>query len=190
LSLRVLLLALFDQTIRVQKITAGKPIRLEENGDPLQFIAVRQTGPMKTIPHAWICGALALAIAALPACSLLHFKKTAKEPVKPSIEAPKLIGRIASIPADKRFVLIQGYGGGKIEAGTILTTRGPDDRSANLVATGESLGQFTAADVQSGQTGEGDAVYSRHVPKPPALPTESEPTENKEPTLPEAAPKK
>lgn len=87
--------------------------------------------------------------------------KTAKKP-----EAPKLVGRVASIPADKRFVLIQSYGKWDVETGAILTTRGPEDRSANLLATGESLGEFAAADLQSGLVEVGDAVYSRHVPKP------------------------
>jgi hypothetical protein len=91
--------------------------------------------------------------------------------------APKLIGRIASIPADKRFVLIQSYEMWTVEAGTILTTRGPDERTANLRATGEILGQFAAADLQSGTVEVGDAVYSRHVPKPP------EPTDAAGPSL-------
>jgi len=146
---------------------------------------------MKPIPMLWIC---ALALVVLPACSLAHSKIPGKEPEKATAEAPKLIGRIASIPADKRFVLIQSYGTGKIEAGTILTTRGPDERTANLVTTGESLGQFTAADVQSGLLGEGDAVYSRHIPNPAApataAPTAAEPAENQEPTVPEPALKK
>ena len=55
----------------------------------------------------------------------------------PKAEDPELVGRIASIPADKRFVLIQSYGSWNIEAGTILTTRGPDERTANLLVTGE-----------------------------------------------------
>lgn len=91
-----------------------------------------------------------------------------KEPEeKPKAEPPQLVGRIASIPADRRFVLIQSYGKWTAEPGTILTTRGADQRSANLLVTGEALGQFAAADLQSGQVELGDAVYSQHVPKPP-----------------------
>ena len=142
---------------------------------------------MKLIPMLWIC---ALALVVLPACSLVHWKKPDKPPEKATAEAPTLIGRIASIPADKRFVLIQSYGTGKIEAGTILTTRGPDERTANLVTTGESLGQFTAADVQSGLLGEGDAVYSRHIPQPATPATAAEPADNQEPTAPEPVLKK
>jgi hypothetical protein len=99
-----------------------------------------------------------------------------KEP-KPST-APKLVGRIATIPPGKQFVLIQSYGSWTIQPGTILTTRGPDSRTANLRVTGESNGQFAAADLQSGTLEVGDAVYSRHTPKPPdALPSPELPVE-------------
>ncbi|RYD19335.1 MAG: hypothetical protein EOP88_19350 [Verrucomicrobiaceae bacterium] len=80
--------------------------------------------------------------------------------------APKLVGRIASMPADKRFVLIQSYGKWETESGAILTTLGPDSRTANLRVTGEKLGEFAAADVQSGDVEKGDAVYAQFTPKP------------------------
>ena len=108
---------------------------------------------------------------ALTSCGVFKARKPAETNEKPKSEAPKLIGRIASIPADKRFVLIQSYEKWNVETGTILTTRGPDDRSANLLATGEYLGQFAAADLQSGLVEVGDAVYSRHVPKPTSSPS-------------------
>lgn len=97
-------------------------------------------------------------------------KDTEKPPQNTKTEPPKLVGRIASVPADKRFVLIQSYGPWNVESGSILTTRGPEERSANLRVTGESLGQFAAADIQSGLVEIGDAVYSRHTPKPPEPP--------------------
>jgi hypothetical protein len=120
----------------------------------------------------------------LPACSLFKSRKANTTEKKPAVEGPELVGRIASIPADKRFVLIQSYGSWKIEAGTILTTRGLEERTANLLVTGESLGQFAAADIQSGAVEIGDAVYSRHVPKaaetPAAVGTEPELPENQQ----------
>jgi hypothetical protein len=118
-----------------------------------------------------------IATLALCSCGILDNQKPATSPESKVPGAPKLIGRIASIPADKRFVLIQSYEMWTVEAGTILTTRGPDDRTANLRATGEILGQFAAADLQSGTVEVGDAVYSRHVPKPP------EPTDATAPNL-------
>ncbi len=105
--------------------------------------------------------------------------KLAEAKEKPET-GPKLIGRVASIPPDRRFVLVQSYGKWESAAGEILTTRGPEDRTANLRVTGEALGEFAAADIQSGTLEIGDAVYSRHIVKPapnPATP----------PALPEAA---
>ncbi|NJM36724.1 MAG: hypothetical protein HC845_01960 [Akkermansiaceae bacterium] len=61
---------------------------------------------------------------------------------KPKVEPPKLVGKIASIPADKRFVLIQSYGKWSCEAGQILTTRGAENRTANLRVTGEASGRI------------------------------------------------
>ena len=132
---------------------------------------------MKFRPVIWLA---ACALAALTACAVFTADphKTDKTKDKPPPEPPKLVGRIASVPADKRFVLIQSYGEWRIEAGTILTSRGADDRTANLRVTGEKLGQFAAADLQSGLVEVGDAAYSRHAPKPPAPPTASEPIEN------------
>ena len=108
------------------------------------------------------------------ACGPTKPDKPKEEATKPVVEAPKLVGRIASIPADKRFVLIQSYGKWVVESGRILTTRGPDERTANLRITGETLGEFTAADLQSGSVGVGDAVYSQHVAKPERLFTSPE----------------
>jgi hypothetical protein len=111
----------------------------------------------------------------IPACALLKKGKTGDEKPNPVAEGPKLVGRIASVPADKRFVLIQSYGKWEIESGRILTTRGLDERTANLRTTGETLGEFAAADLQSGTVEVGDAVYSQHVPKPVEAPTTAEP---------------
>jgi hypothetical protein len=108
-------------------------------------------------------------------CSCATTKK-AEEEEKPKPNPPKLVGRIASVPPDRKFVLIQSYGPWDITTGSILTTRGEQDRTANLLFTGEKLGQFAAADIQSGTVERGDAVYSQHFPKPSAgsLPAPSE----------------
>lgn len=124
---------------------------------------------------AIIPAAAGVAIALLASCSL--FQKSPKEdedPDKPKIEPPKLVGRVASIPHERKFVLIQSYGPWKSDEGAILTTRGPENRAANLRVTGEKLGDFVAADLQSGTVEIGDGVYSHHVPKPPEVPSETE----------------
>lgn len=95
-----------------------------------------------------------------------------KPPEKPEGAAvdenrPRLVGRIASIPADHKFVLIQSYGSWNVETGSILTTQGADGRAANLLATGEKLGQYAAADIQSGTLEIGDGVYTvAKIPEP------------------------
>lgn len=130
---------------------------------------------MKAIPSL-----LMIACASAAVCSCADPQSTPADPAAktaPKPQAPKLVGRVASIPADKRFVLIQSYGKWDVDTGAILTTRGPEDRSANLLATGESLGEFAAADLQSGRVEVGDAVYSRHVPKPSELLTTPETAE-------------
>ena len=88
---------------------------------------------------------------------------------------PKLVGRVASVPSDKRFVLIESYGKWDVAAGSLLTTRGADERTANLLVTGEALGQYAAADFQGGALEVGDAVYSRETRKTVSPPTESVP---------------
>jgi uncharacterized lipoprotein NlpE involved in copper resistance len=80
---------------------------------------------------------------------------------------PRLVGRVASIPADRTFVLIQSYGTWTVETGSILTTQGPEGRAANLLATGEKLGQYAAADIRTGTLEIGDGVYT--IAKAPAM---------------------
>lgn len=92
-----------------------------------------------------------------------------EEEKKPVPQGPKLVGRIASIPQGRKFVLIQSYGKWQVAPDSILTTRGPNERTANLRATGEKLGEFAAADLQAGTVEPGDAVYSQHTPNPPSF---------------------
>lgn len=132
----------------------------------------------------WLAMAIVLT---LPSCGLFHRKKT-EAPKKTEEKKPQtlLVGRIASVSADKTFVLIQSYGAWEVEAGGILTTRGPDERLANLRCTGEKLGQFVAADIQAGDPRSGDAVF--HTPNPPAKPDASPATPSTAPTSPEPKP--
>ncbi len=95
---------------------------------------------------------------------------------KPPDAVPQLVGRVASIPPGKSFLLIETFGEWRVADGAILITRGADERSANLLVTGERLGQFAAADIQAGQAQVGDAVML--LPAPPAKiepPAEEEP---------------
>lgn len=95
--------------------------------------------------------------ALLSACSLFHSKPEKKEE-KPKEPTTKLVGRVASISGDKKFVLIQSYGNWEVPAGAILTTRAGENRVSNLRCSGEKLGQFAAADIQGGMPDVGDGV--------------------------------
>lgn len=94
----------------------------------------------------------------IPSCADEPEEKPTEK--KEDTSSPKLVGRVASIPSDRKFVLIQAYGIWKVETGAILTTQGPGERAANLRATGEKLGQYAAADIQSGTLEIGDGVYT------------------------------
>ena len=85
-----------------------------------------------------------------------------KEPAKDEANGnpPKLVGRVASVPGDGGFVLIQSYGAWAVPDGEAVFSQGPDGRAANLLPTGEHLSQFVAADIRSGRAGVGDAVYA------------------------------
>jgi hypothetical protein len=75
-----------------------------------------------------------------------------------------LVGRVASMPAGRGFVLIQSYGSWAVPAGSPVFSCGDCEeggRLANLLPSGERMGQFVAADVRSGTVEIGDAVYFR-----------------------------
>ncbi len=122
------------------------------------------------------------AVLALPSCGLFHPKKS-EPPRKTEEKRPKtsLVGRIASVSNDKTFVLIQSYGEWEVEAGGILTTRGSDERLANLRCTGEKLGQFVAADIQAGDPRPGDAVFHTTKSEPSSTTTPTNDSTPKEP---------
>lgn len=91
--------------------------------------------------------------------------ETAGEEAKPTAQ---LVGRVAALPSEGGFVLIQSYGAWSVPEGSTLFSRGPEGRVANLLLTGERLNQFVAADVRSGQVAVGDAVYFSIRQKPAA----------------------
>ncbi len=108
---------------------------------------------------------------------------------------PRLVGRVASLPADGGFVLIQSYGTWSVPDGEPVFSQGPGGRAANLLPTGERLSQFVAADIRSGQVSVGDGVYTSGTkPKaanPTAKPDEkplapAKPTETARPPTPSA----
>ena len=122
-------------------------------------------------------------------CSHKSQQKPQKIDKKASVEIPKLVGKVASVPLGKGFVLIQSYQKWNIQMGEILTTRGPNKLTANLRVTGETLGEFAAADIQSGLVEVGDAVYSQHEIKSANALTHFKTTVIPSPALPVDIPK-
>ncbi len=113
------------------------------------------------------------------ACALTALAGSCAKPEAPAPppQGPRLVGRVASVSADQRFLLVECYGTWLEPEGSILTSRGDEGRTANLKVTGEILGRFAATDIESGMVKIGDAVYSRHKPKPKPAP-ETGPTPN------------
>lgn len=100
----------------------------------------------------------------IPSCANKTEKPT-EDAKKENETKPRLVGRVASIPAERKFILIQSYGTWDVPTGAILVTKGPEGRTANLRVTGEKLGQFAAADIQSGTLEIGDGAYTSITPK-------------------------
>ena len=101
---------------------------------------------------------LVLGVSLLTSCSLFD---GAADPVAEPESQPRLIGRIASVSAEKDFVLIESYGPWRVPEGGILAGSGTEGRTCNLVVTGERMGQHAAADIRSGEAKVGDSVYYR-----------------------------
>ena len=130
---------------------------------------------------------IGLACLAVASCAWSGFGKKKPKPDDTAAK-PVLVGRVASLPADRRFVLIQSYGAWNVATGSVLITRGPEARTANLLTTGETLGQFAAADLQSGTLEVGDAVFFTPPPiqkiSPATPPTTPSPPQNPPKTQP------
>jgi hypothetical protein len=124
-----------------------------------------------------IGGLILAALIGLPSCSLFGpSDKTSRK--KEEAAQTKLVGRIASVSLEGNYVMIQSYGPWNVATGSILTTQGPDNRVSNLRCSGEKLGQYSAADIQSGVPQIGDAVFttldSPSKPGNPATPKNPE----------------
>jgi hypothetical protein len=120
--------------------------------------------------------------------SCAHKEKAEETKPKTEADAMRLVARVQSRPGGKEFVLLEAYGKWTLQEGTNLLSYGTDGRTASLVTSGEKLGQFVAADVQSGQVEIGDAVYHRTKAAPSSTLTTPAPTQATPASAP-AAPK-
>ncbi len=108
----------------------------------------------------------------LPSCGLLK-KKPGSVRINPNIH---LAGRVQRVDEAAKFVLIRRYGPWRVGEGDVVESRG-EGRAANLLPTGERLGEHVAADIVSGTVGPGDGVYIRRV-TPSAKPGDSAKPDN------------
>jgi hypothetical protein len=113
------------------------------------------------------CLTTLLACAILSGCGWLKGKPKVEPTASIAPKTPQRIGQIASIGEGKKFVLIYSPEKWSFPPGTVLTTRGDLERTANLLFTGEMMGNYVAADIQAGEVAVGDAVYSP-IPETPA----------------------
>lgn len=100
------------------------------------------------------CGVLLL----LPSCGL--FKK--KPQVTLSHPKERISGRIYQVNQTEGYVLIRRYGPWRVGDEEIVESRG-EGRTANLLPSGERLGEHVAADIRSGEVKVGDGVYIRRI---------------------------
>ncbi|MEM1082893.1 MAG: hypothetical protein AAGI48_02130 [Verrucomicrobiota bacterium] len=108
----------------------------------------------------WFRLAMLACLIALPGCGF--FGDDVEEPEATAPTAPRLVGRIASVNEAQRFVLVEGFGEWRLGEGLLLSSVGPaSERTASLIASGERMGRFAAADWKSGDVQVGDQVYAR-----------------------------
>lgn len=113
----------------------------------------------------------------LPSCFL--FKSDEEIPAE-SKTKPRLVGRVAQISSGNDFLLIEYYGSWDVPDGGLLSGFGTEGRTSNLVATGEKLGQYVAADIRSGVAKIGDSVYYRPIADSNSSPEVGSPAPNGE----------
>ena len=115
----------------------------------------------------WLAAAAVAAVALVLAGCATKDGGGKKPPGKGSAA---LVGRVASVPKGQDFVLLQAYGTWSVPPGTPVFSAGPDGRVANLLPSGERMGQFLAADLRDGRVEVGDGVYYRSDGSKPAKP--------------------
>jgi len=97
----------------------------------------------------------------MASCSFFGKKPEKKKETK---SETRLVGRVASLPIDSGYALIEAYGAWNVPTGSQLITVGNSGKGATLTVSGEKASRFAAADIQAGTPQVGDLVYFR----PPA----------------------
>ncbi len=96
---------------------------------------------------------------AFSACGVTGKKSRAiKADAVPKSYGKRLAGRVDQVVGEADYVLIRKYGKWAVLDGEVVISEGLG-RSANLLPTGEKLGEHVAADIRAGDVQIGDAVY-------------------------------
>ncbi len=97
----------------------------------------------------------------LPSCAMIKKGEEKPESVKkePSV---RLAGVIDKVDTSAGFVMIRRYGPWRVGNHECVESRG-EGRAANLLPSGEHLGEHIAADIRSGSVKVGDGVYIRDI---------------------------
>lgn len=107
-----------------------------------------------------------ISVAFLPllVCLLLSCGSKPDSNAEPTqeIQKSRLAGRVERVNLASEFVRIRRYGPWRVSEHEVVVSRG-GGRNANLLPTGEKLGEYIAADIRSGVVEVGDAVYIRQV---------------------------
>ncbi len=134
--------------------------------------------PNRSFPARYSRNVVLLAAAlVLPSCAWLNSdpKAEKKEEALQAANAPQaaeaekkpkplaLIGRIHSYNKEQQFVIVQAYAKMPPLQNVVMISQAKDQSRVNLNPTGESQGQFFAADVRNGVPNLGDAVFFRNL---------------------------
>ena len=83
----------------------------------------------------------------------------------------RIVGEIASVHVEERFVLIKRYvQSGGFGQETLIASVSAEGVTCSLVLTGERLGRYYAADIREGNPSKGDVVVVRQLPEGPGAP--------------------
>jgi len=129
----------------------------QEWEEKLGVLALKAFGVLGTSfmqrPHDWILAPVLAVVCALAGCA-------AKQEVVQPARAPlaKMVGRVATVDAAGRYVLIQVYGTWSVPNEVLLRVYSDANGASTLRPTGERQGRYVAADIVAGNPGPGDGV--------------------------------
>ena len=88
----------------------------------------------------------------------------------------RIVGEIVSVHPDEKFVLVKRFlQAGPFGTSDLIASISRDGTTSSLILTGEKLGRFYAADIQTGNPSRGDVVVIRQTDRAGDLTESPEP---------------